>query len=196
MTAGSSPDPMSASDPKTKRQCSAHSRTGKQCKRWAVPGAIVCRYHGGMAPQVRAAADRRLVEAEVRRITGADPMTDPYAALEDLGGRAMALVDRLSHLVDDLDDVRYEGGLGGHWEQVRGELPMLLAALRQAESIAGRIVSLGLDAQRNQISNRKADMVAAALLFVLGHADIGLDPQRLTRARELLMAELETRDDS
>jgi hypothetical protein len=187
---------MSAPDLTSRRQCSAHARTGEQCKRSAVLGAIVCRYHGGLAPQVRAAADRRLAEAEVRRITGADPMTDPYAALEDLGGRAMALVDRLSHLVDDLDEVRYEGGVGGHWEQVRGELPMLLAALRQAESIAGRIVSLGLDERRVAVSEAQAGVMVAALATVLAHRDIGLDPPRQARARELLSGELARRNGS
>jgi hypothetical protein len=187
-------DPMAAPDPTIRRQCSAHSRTGNQCKRFAIPGAIVCRYHGGMAPQVRAAADRRLVEAEYRRITGAAPMTDPYGALEDLGGRAMALVGRLSHLVDDLDTVRYEGGVGGHWEQIRGELPLFLAALRQAESIAGRIVALGLDERRVAVSEAQAAVMVAALNSVLGHRDIGLDPPRQARARELLSGELARRN--
>jgi hypothetical protein len=30
-----------------------------RCRAWAVRGATVCRVHGGMAPAVRAAADRR-----------------------------------------------------------------------------------------------------------------------------------------
>lgn len=45
-------------------QCTAHSsQTGKPCKSKAVKGATVCRMHGGSAPQVKAAAKRRLLEA-------------------------------------------------------------------------------------------------------------------------------------
>lgn len=43
-------------------QCSATSRHGQQCKHPAIPGATVCPYHGGSAPQVREAARRRLLE--------------------------------------------------------------------------------------------------------------------------------------
>ena len=42
-------------------RCTAKSkRTGLQCGRGAVPGATVCRHHGGYAPQVRLAAAERL----------------------------------------------------------------------------------------------------------------------------------------
>lgn len=38
--------------------------TGEPCKAWAITGGSVCVYHGGKAPQIRAAARRR-VEALV-----------------------------------------------------------------------------------------------------------------------------------
>lgn len=40
------------------------SSDGEQCKRWARRGAKVCDSHGGKAPQVRAAAARRVTLAE------------------------------------------------------------------------------------------------------------------------------------
>jgi hypothetical protein len=54
------------SDPKQrgnrKQRCTAHGRTsGKPCRNWPVPGATVCRLHGGSAPQVREAARQRLL---------------------------------------------------------------------------------------------------------------------------------------
>ena len=49
---------MSLVDP---MRCKAHSKqTGQQCKRTPIPGGTVCRYHGGLAPQVQAAAKERL----------------------------------------------------------------------------------------------------------------------------------------
>jgi len=37
-------------------QCAAHRRDGEQCLAPAVAGALVCRRHGGSAPQVQIAA--------------------------------------------------------------------------------------------------------------------------------------------
>jgi hypothetical protein len=44
--------------------CKAHSaRTKEPCKSFAMKGTVVCRAHGGMAPQVRRAAEFRLAGA-------------------------------------------------------------------------------------------------------------------------------------
>lgn len=45
------------------RRCSGTSKqTGKPCQLPPIPGGPVCRFHGGKAPQVKAAAERRLQE--------------------------------------------------------------------------------------------------------------------------------------
>jgi hypothetical protein len=49
-------------------QCLAHNRRGGQCRRKALLGSKVCALHGGKAPQVMAAARRRL---ELAAITSA-----------------------------------------------------------------------------------------------------------------------------
>lgn len=43
-------------------KCSATARSGRPCAQPAVPGATVCRFHGGSAPQVAAAAAGRVAE--------------------------------------------------------------------------------------------------------------------------------------
>lgn len=49
-----------------KRQCTAKSkRSGKQCRNAPILGGTVCERHGGKAPQVRAAANRRLQRADL-----------------------------------------------------------------------------------------------------------------------------------
>ena len=50
-----------------KQRCTARNQTGNQCKNPAVPGATVCRFHGGAAPQVIAAAQRRIALAEAQK---------------------------------------------------------------------------------------------------------------------------------
>lgn len=52
------PDPMGRPVP---QRCTAKSKqTGQQCKQRVVPGAVVCHYHGGAAPQVKEKAEERL----------------------------------------------------------------------------------------------------------------------------------------
>ncbi len=48
------------------RRCTAHKKTGEQCRRWAIRGGTVCTHHGGNTPAVKAKARRRLEEAADR----------------------------------------------------------------------------------------------------------------------------------
>lgn len=49
------------------RKCSARCSDGSPCGAWAIRGGTVCKVHGGSAPQVRAAAARRLFELRMAR---------------------------------------------------------------------------------------------------------------------------------
>lgn len=53
-------DPMTATNPVTPRCIAKSKQTGAQCKQRPHPGATVCRFHGGAAPQVKAKAAARL----------------------------------------------------------------------------------------------------------------------------------------
>jgi hypothetical protein len=48
-------------------RCRGHRRDGSACKRWSIRGGYVCPSHGGRAPQVRRAAERRLFEIAAHR---------------------------------------------------------------------------------------------------------------------------------
>lgn len=51
-----------------REKCTAKSkRSGERCKRWPIRGGTVCAIHGGNSPTVRAAAKRRLEEAEAQK---------------------------------------------------------------------------------------------------------------------------------
>jgi hypothetical protein len=49
--------------PEWKVPCKATRKNGDPCKKWAIRGGEVCEMHGGSAPQVREAAERRIEEA-------------------------------------------------------------------------------------------------------------------------------------
>lgn len=59
-------------------RCRGHRGDGSPCKRWAIRGGYVCPSHGGRAPQVRRAAERRLFEIAIHR-TLATWMRSPAA---------------------------------------------------------------------------------------------------------------------
>jgi len=89
-------DPLGTTDQISDR-CTAHSkRTGKLCGRSAIPGGRVCRYHGGLAPQVQKKAEDRLLmlqDAAVSRLAelmlqNKFPST-AYQAVRDILDRTM-----------------------------------------------------------------------------------------------------------
>lgn len=97
-------DARSPIDPPVK--CGARSsRTGKPCQKWAVRGATVCASHGGRAPQVMAAARRRLAMgeaiAELDRL-GRVVDVDPAEAMLDMVRESASNVVVLRRLVQQL----------------------------------------------------------------------------------------------
>lgn len=73
-------------------RCRAHSsRTGQQCKRWSIRGGYCCPSHGGRSPQVRRAAERRLLEVAAHRTFAAYMRSPEYREWQD---RAAEAADR------------------------------------------------------------------------------------------------------
>lgn len=91
-------DLMATIDPDSGRpRCVAKSKQSqRRCRRPPEPGCTVCRYHGGRAPQVRAAGLERLKQMQEMAIDrlqalamdGAYPSTS-YQAVRDILDRTM-----------------------------------------------------------------------------------------------------------
>jgi hypothetical protein len=64
-------------------RCHGHRGDGSPCKRWSIRGGFVCPSHGGHAPQVRAAARRRLLEIAAYRTLGAWSRSPAYREAQD-----------------------------------------------------------------------------------------------------------------
>lgn len=113
-------------------QCVATAKSsGKQCSKPAIPGGTVCKYHGGGAPQVRAAAARRIAEARdlmlSRLMEQLEPPENPLYAIEP-----KVLIDgaeKFSKLVNLLSGEATERTESTKVEEVRHRLEVELERL-------------------------------------------------------------------
>lgn len=106
--------------------CKAHNRQGGPCRQPAVPGAVVCRYHGGRSPQVLAAAKARLQQAalEEASVTFGLPVdVSPEEALLAEVRRTAGHVAWLGARVAELDAEALSWGRSEEVRKGSGEFP-------------------------------------------------------------------------
>jgi hypothetical protein len=160
------------------KRCTATSnRTGQRCGLARIPGTTVCAKHGGAAPQVRAAAARRVAEQKVRKAAmklEVDPQevsTDPVALLGGMIHSGAIMMERFSRLVDRCEDGQglvYTAKSG--MRQIRPEF----AALRAERESLGRHLELWLKVSmaqaqisRDQEKVQTIDLVGTALTIAV-----------------------------
>lgn len=187
-------------DPSIDRHCTARKSNGDPCKRWAVKGATVCPSHGGRAPQVKAAAERRLADERARLAAttlGLPRDIDPYQALLEEVHRAAGVVGWLSIQVAELEQsdvtslsvVTNKGDLVtvdgvNAWVRLYGEeRDRLVRASRAA-------IDAGVSERLVRLEEVKGRMMAEVLQRVFDDADLGLsqgqrEAARLVAARHL-----------
>lgn len=187
------------------RRCAATSkRTGSRCKRSPVVGGTVCTIHGGAAPQVKAAAERRhaaqALEADARAVLAfeaVEPIADPVLELAELAAEVRATVRALGQRVNALQDPRYVSPLGT--EQTRAELTLLGQYQDRLARMLTTLGQLGLDERRVRLTEAQVAGVAHVMDRLLTF--LALPPQRDAEARaevgrlfrELAAAETEGR---
>lgn len=156
------------------RRCTATRRDGTSCGNRPVKGALVCRMHGGMAPQVQAAARRRLAEEEIRNGLAqldVEPVGDPFTELSKLAGQVVAWKDALAAKVNELTELRY-AAQGAGTEQLRAEVALFERALDRCAAVLGMIAKLGIDDRLARISERQTEAVIRAVDAALSHAGV------------------------
>jgi hypothetical protein len=165
----------------SKRCIAMSKRTGQRCGLARIPGTTVCAKHGGAAPQVRAAAARRVAEQKVRaaamklEVDPEDLSTDPVALLTGMIHSGATMMERFSRLVDRCEDGHspvYTARSGVR--QIRPEF----AALRAERESLGRHLELWLkvslaqaqlsrDEAASQLTDRVATSLSVAVTSVL-----------------------------
>lgn len=163
-------DPMGG-----RRQCTATSKqSGERCKRRPIPGGTVCTSHGGAAPAVRAAAERRKQEAaatallEILWDPDAAPVTDPVERLAALAGRTEHALEVIGAKVE-VEGLETAAGLA--WTRVMRELRL------QLEGLAG----LGLEDRRVRISEEAGQLLASVVRTVLDRIELTPEQEALAR---------------
>jgi hypothetical protein len=164
-----------------KRSCSGTSKaTGEPCQLSPIKGGTVCHKHGGRAPQVRAAAERRVAEEQVlremeRAVTtyGLPREIDPGLAMLEEVHRTAGHVSWLAEQVGQLEP----------WQltisTVGGSAPNPLVITYQRErahliKAASDAVRCGLEARQVALAERLGEQVLVAMRGFA--AELGHDP--------------------
>lgn len=155
-------------------RCVAKTKRGTDCRNPPVPGATVCKFHGGYAPQVRAKAARRLAADRVRRSL-ADieirEVDNPLFELRALTGEVIAWKDALASHVAALEDTyRFTSDEGA--EHLDARVALYERGLDRAGRFLEMWARLGIDAMLAEMQVRVTEGQVAAM-------GRGLDAYRL-----------------
>ncbi len=172
--------PSRPGDPSPSGRCRARTKRGP-CQAFPVRGATVCVAHGGRAPQVKAAAARRVAEAEVtaaaeRYARTAGPVDDPLSALLAVAGEITGFKDYLAARVAELraESWRYAGATA---EQLRAEVGLYERALDRTARVLVDINRLGLEERRTALAESQGALIAGAMLRVLDALNLTAEQQ-------------------
>ena len=188
-------------------KCTATSkRTGKRCGLHPVRGASVCKWHGGGAPAVKAAGERRAQEEAARKqlsALGEPQEIDPAEALLKLISWKHGEVIWLRAQVQDVADEKLtwgrtqtDVGLGAQGPvdttTEKAAPNVWWTLLRQAEdqlaNYATRALKAGIAERQVRLAEAQGQMVYAVLLAVFER--LSLTPEQWELARMAAPQEL------
>lgn len=174
----------------THNKCLAHKKSdGTPCDRNPADGADVCPAHGGHAPQVRKAAEGRVLDREARRllgIEGYEPITDPFTQLSEIAGELVKLKDILRGKVEELTTLKDIGG-----DKVATQIDVVFSAYERAldrcERMLMGMARLDLESRiarlHSRINDNAAAQIVGSLTSALDAADVK-EPMRGVILRE------------
>lgn len=172
-----------------KPRCTATNRQGEPCKAAARPGMTVCWSHGGNAPQVVEAADRRLHQqrlAELADMLGVPIDVDPHSALLEELHRTAGLVAWLE------TQARIDGRERMLVETIVGERPSGLVDLWQKErdrlvKVAAECAKAGVEERRVSIVEEQGRQVSQLIRGILRGLGVPEDERTAEVVRSQMM---------
>lgn len=173
---------MSPSKP-WKRQCRGTRADGERCTRWAIVGGDVCPKHGAGAPQVKAAARRRVqlaeVEAEVSRLA-IEVDTDPAAGLLMAVRRAAGAVYFLGQQVNLLASITQLDSVpgGGTVERLAVTAEEYRLWCDRLATYSASALRVGIDDRRVQLEERQVEILVQFVRDLIAAPELGLDSDR------------------
>lgn len=180
-------------------KCTAVSRrTGKPCGSYAVKGTVVCRKHGGSAPQIKKAAKlnyaRYVVQEKVRREVGVlavdvpieSRVTDPLIELQRLTTEAIHFKDVLGKMVNELKDIERITTDGA--VQIRAAVQLYGDAMDRTAKFLDMAMKHDIAGKIVQIEAAKVSAISAAISRALASA--GLSSEQEATVRNTLAIEL------
>ena len=168
------------------QQCVATSKqTGKRCQRQLKDGVRVCRYHGGAAPAVKAAAQRRGQAERARRAVatfGLAVEVAPEVALLEEVHRTAGHVAWLAALVAGLDRAQLR-----QYDQVGLQRPSGWVELYQTErvhlvAVCKAALAAGVEERRVQLAERQGELVAELLTTAVRAAGMSREQEEAAYA--------------
>lgn len=184
-------------------RCGAKARsTGNPCTQPVVPGTARCRFHGGAAPQVKAAGERRIQAANAERaavIFGLPREVDPRDALLEEVYRTAGVVDWLQRKVRDLQDEEVVWGVTEEVTKDSGEFPgvdttraakvnawveLYAKERKHLVDVCKAAVAAGLEERRVRLAEQQGALLAGAIRAILG--DLDLNPEQQAKAAQVV----------
>ena len=174
-----------------KAKCKARKQDGTSCGAYPIRGAEVCRVHGGRAPQVKAAAARRLAaqaaEQAVRTLGLAVDISPTEALLEEVrwtAGHVAWLRSRVQELESgDLSWGTTKVKTGGDDEGTTQEAkPSVWYELYTRErthliKVCDAAIRAGVEERRVRLAEQQGDLLALAIRRILEAFGLGDDPR-------------------
>jgi hypothetical protein len=153
----------------------------RRCRQWPLRGTTVCGKHGGSAPQIVAAAERRSIDNDIAGRVGDvidrytdTPATHPIEGLLEAVRRSGAMMRAATHFAGELDDpVAWTGG-----DQPRKIIHPLLEFAHRVTVDHARLTKIALDAgideRRLKLDQADTDQLFEAVLTASGHPAVAM----------------------
>jgi len=151
----------------------------------------VCAFHGGSAPQVRRAADRRVAQAKAGAFLaglGIDlEDRDPHQELSRQLSLSAAVAERVQELVAELEDIDQAG-------EVHPLVKVWAEERDRVAKMAKMAVAAGVKERAAQLSEEQGHLLAEVSMKAIDDPSCALSEDQKLRLRMAMARELRTLD--